>query len=420
MTKQDKKREDVYIALEAHEAKLRVKHSIPADTAMFAKGGTRYNISGKGHGYGKTNGAKEGSDWVSKNGKRPPVVCYGCGKQGHKKGKRSPVACYGCGKQGHKKKECQSHHLWKENQSRQVTANAVGPPPGGTETDDLILTITEASEVDEVKVSIPQDQKEHTWIVDSGASMHVTRDISIFVKYQKFKPRERSVNVVDNCYVSVTVIGGIAVAFSEKDRHIFRNVLHVMKFGRFCLLSLFKLLSDGYKVEFGLDTTHLLHRGTIIASGPVTNGLFYLTATTQAVNLTPAVFAILHNDVIEICYREVGTTQEERTRNTLLWKNAKPVRPGSPLLLFSHSVAADAVAAVAITSISTPRQSGEKHFQQARLERSANLQTRRLALCASAAYLYTLVFKLQSFEPRRVATTLPTLPDLTKRHVCSH
>jgi len=281
MTKQDKKPEDVYIALEAHEAKLRAKYSIPANTALFAKGDTRYNISGKSHGYGKTNGAKEGSDSASK------------------KGKRSPVVCYGCGKQGHKKKECRSCHLWKENQSRQATANAVGPPSGGTETDDLILTITEASEVDEVKVSIPQDQKEHTWIVDLGASMHVIGDISIFHKYQKLKPGERSVKVADNHYVSVTGIGDIAVAFSETDRHIFRNVLHVTKFGRFSLLSLFKLLSDGYKMEFGLDTTRLLHRGSIIASGPVTNGLFYLTVTTQAVNLAPAVFAILNNDAIE-------------------------------------------------------------------------------------------------------------------------
>jgi len=53
-------------------------------------------------------------------------------------------------------------------------------------------------------------------------------------------------------------------------------------------------------VEFGLDSiTRLLHRGSIIASGPVTNGLFYLTVTTQAVNLVPAVFTILDNDTIE-------------------------------------------------------------------------------------------------------------------------
>jgi len=168
----------------------------------------------------------------------------------------------------------------------QATATTVGGPPSrGTETDDLILTIAGASEVDEVKVCIPQDQEEHTWIVDSGASVHVTGDISIFVKYQKLKPRERSVKVADDRYVSVTGIGEIAVAFSETDRHIFRNILRITKFGRFSLLSLIKLLSDGYKVEFDLDTRRLLHRGSIIASGPVTNGLFYLTETTQAVNL---------------------------------------------------------------------------------------------------------------------------------------
>jgi len=281
MTKQDKKPEDVYIALEAHEAKLQAKHAIPPDTALFAKGGTRYNTSGKTHGYGKTNTGKEGSDSTSK------------------KGKKSPVVCYGCGKQGHMKKECRSCHLWKENQSGQATANAVGPPSRGTETDDLILTIAETSEVDEVKVSIPQDQEDNTWIVDSGASVHVTEVISIFVKYQKLKPGERSVKVANDRYVSVTGIGDIAVAFSETDRHIFRNVLHVTKFGRFSLLSLFKLLSDGYKVEFGLDTTRLLHRGNIVASRLVTNGLFYLTATAHAVNPAPAVFAILDNEAIK-------------------------------------------------------------------------------------------------------------------------
>jgi len=85
MIKQYKKSEDMYIALKAHEAKLQAKHSIPTDAALFAMGGTRYNISGKGYGYGKTNRTKEGSDWASKKGKRPPIVCYGCGKQGHKK-----------------------------------------------------------------------------------------------------------------------------------------------------------------------------------------------------------------------------------------------------------------------------------------------------------------------------------------------
>jgi len=106
ITKQDKNPEDVYTALEAHEARLRAKHSIPADTALFMKGGTRYNTSVKSRGYWKTNGAKEESDSTSKKGKKPPVVCCGCGKQGHKK------------------KECGSRHLWKDNQSEQATANA--------------------------------------------------------------------------------------------------------------------------------------------------------------------------------------------------------------------------------------------------------------------------------------------------------
>jgi len=85
MTKQDKNLEEVYVALEAHKAKLRAKHSFPTDTVLFAKGGARYNTSGKSHRYGKTNRAKEGSDPASKKEKRSPVVCYRCGKQGHKK-----------------------------------------------------------------------------------------------------------------------------------------------------------------------------------------------------------------------------------------------------------------------------------------------------------------------------------------------
>lgn len=279
--------EKIMQQLEPFEAELRRKNGVPADTALFAKSGTRYKTHGKGNGNGR-NG--------STNGK---------GNNGNK----ANITCYGCGEKGHKKTECKDRDRWDPKfDKRNNTGSANKVQCGGEAVDTLMLSLGAADRgpiVDKIKTETPdKGLGSNHWIVDSGATNHVTGCASLFVNYRQLQQGVRVIKVADDRYINVTGIGDIVIAFDNGDdnKYVFRDVLHVSELGKNSLLSVHRLLSDEFNVDFAIDSTRLTRRNKIVATGPVIGGLFYVAALDEAVNST---FAYKTDD----------------TRNALLWHN---------------------------------------------------------------------------------------------------
>ena len=279
MSGKDVDPETIMRHLEVFESMLRKKHGIPGDTALFAKGGTRYN--GKGN-QSRRGGKNQGS------GSRETSA--------DTKGGKPAITCYGCGKNGHKKQECRSRNLWddKHGKGKQATAHTAQVQDPSDIEDSLLLSAEHTPIIDEIKAATPsKGLGGNRWIVDSGATSHVTGIASIFVNYRQLRRGERMIKVADDRFIHVAGIGDIAIAFEGGSKQVLQEVLHVIEFGENSLLSVFRLLSAGFHVDFALDTTKLTRARSkrLVATGPVIGGLFYLGTVGEAVNTAASAFA---------------------------------------------------------------------------------------------------------------------------------
>jgi hypothetical protein len=169
--------DEIMVRLEVFETDLRRLHAIPHDVALFAKGGTKYN-----------NGRQTGHQ------ARHAPEASGTGKQSKK-----TISCYGCGRPGHKKNECRSRDKWDDRHDKRKQKDGANVIQHVEEEEDIILLAAGSTlrpemptgvnggkesaakdvqpKTDEVKALIPTVAiGANYWIVDSGATNHVTGD----------------------------------------------------------------------------------------------------------------------------------------------------------------------------------------------------------------------------------------------------
>ena len=96
------------------------------------------------------------------------------------------------------------------------------------------------------------------WIVDSGATNHVTGDRSAFLNYRALKKGEHTILVADSREIDVIGVGDIALAFSQGPgkQYLLERVLHVT----------------------------FRANGTTVGEGTVINKLFYIKVASGIVN----------------------------------------------------------------------------------------------------------------------------------------
>ena len=90
------------------------------------------------------------------------------GRNGNSKGRGRP-RCWQCGAFGHISKDC---NKWKEDQSAEPRKPQPQPNPGPTSGSAPMITHNV------LHVGSDQNQSEE-WLVDSGASIHLTNDLSL-------------------------------------------------------------------------------------------------------------------------------------------------------------------------------------------------------------------------------------------------
>ena len=188
-----------------------------------------------------------------RNTSRDRPTCFGCGSVGHNRrycpsdSPREPPTCFGCGDVGHILRYCPKKRKWHKakiaegEESRQGNSNIEG--------EDVYAAAFMAS-VGSVKFA---DKECYPWLIDSGASSHMTKEKHVLTNFQDFDEPE-NVALGDGRVVKAMGSGCVQMNMlfpgTETKKAVLYNVLYVPKLT--CnLFSVRAAVAKGNAVEFG-------------------------------------------------------------------------------------------------------------------------------------------------------------------------
>lgn len=168
-----------------------------------------------------------------------------------------PKVCYNCGKPGHIARHCYKAKKWERDNANQAK-DKEGANHAKDE-DDYAFATQDG----------PYSKSICKWIMDSGATKHMTPYRAAFDTYEVIPPR--NVHLGDDSVVQAIGMGCIVVEVLERGRLkkvTMKDVLHVPKL-QANLLSVSKLVSSGFKVLFNVEGCTLkAPNGNVLAKAP--------------------------------------------------------------------------------------------------------------------------------------------------------
>ncbi len=250
---------------------------------------------------------------------------------------RKPVVCFRCGKEGHFKRDCRE--LEKEKPSSGVYADRFRKKHEAKAAKEVGSSFLNDSESDSesrdkpVKNSIfvvtSRDQSnELSWIVDSGATSHMTCLRELLGDYQEFDTPEkvslgdgRTLNALGKGTAKVTV----QLRKQETSSVILKEVLFVPKL-RCSLLSVRAATAQGKLITFGHSRCWFKNSaGKVLAMGSLVGKMYRLDAVVNAPDHAAHV-ADAHSNNLNAWHRRMGHLNEGQLREMISKKLATGMR----------------------------------------------------------------------------------------------
>jgi transposase InsO family protein len=177
-------------------------------------------------------------------------------------------SCFNCGKVGHLARNCSKPKKWERDNANQAkdkeNANHV------KEEDDYAFATHDG----------PHVKSLCKWIMDSGATKHMTPHRVAFNTYEVISPR--NVHLGDDSVVDAVGVGSIVVDVlvrGQVKKMTIKDVLHVPKL-QANLFSVSKFVSSGLKVHFNVDgCTLTAPNGNVLVVAPCEGNLYQVTFT---------------------------------------------------------------------------------------------------------------------------------------------
>ena len=176
--------------------------------------------------------------------------------------KRKPPKCWTCGEVGHIQRFCSKQKAKTEHGAKMSN-------------EDDVKSSDDTEGAFPASTKVPQEK----WLVDSGASSHMTPDRKYFTEYRSFSTPER-VGLGDGRVVEAVGVGNIRMNMSFKvsnsKRAVMYDVLHVPKLA--CnLFSVRAAAKRGNTVKFGQSRCWIRRRnGSLDGVGTLVGKLYHL------------------------------------------------------------------------------------------------------------------------------------------------
>ena len=243
--------EDFCALLQEEELRLKAREGGgSADAALSA------TAKGKGNSNSKGNSSKNGDN--------------------KKKGKaKFKGECFYCKKKGHTIAECRTKK--EDEKNGNLKPYNKGKQTANTAEAELDLFVV----IEEVCSSMEEVSHNSSWVLDSGASRHMTGEKSL---YSSMQPLEEPVTVTvgNNARCPTKGKGTISFVTANGETRKISDVLYVPKIKR-NLLSIAAITDQGHVVKFTKTGVEILNDGgKVIGHGVRRNNLYELSALTAS------------------------------------------------------------------------------------------------------------------------------------------
>ena len=247
----------------------------------------------------------------NRNTPRNRLTCYGCGNVGHihrycpNNSPRDSPTCFGCGNVGHIQRYCPRKRKWhkakiaESEESRQGNSNV--------DREDVYAAAFMAS-----VGNIESADREYPWLIDSGASSHMTKEKHVLTNFQEFEEPE-NVALGDGRVVKALGYGRVQMNMlfpgTEAKKAVLYDVLYVPKLT--CnLFSVQAAVAKGNAVEFGPNDCCIWdENGTLRGKGSLADKLYQLDC--QVVTIGHASVASSRSN---LWHQRLGHVHESRLK----------------------------------------------------------------------------------------------------------
>jgi hypothetical protein len=202
--------------------------------------------------------------------------------------------CWKCGKTGHYKKDCRSKKVEKPKGSDSTSSTEV--KPSTEEGGDVYLASTST-------------HADHgVWLIDSGASYHMTPHREWFSEYEKYDGGD--VFLGDDSTAKILGRGRVKLLLNDGRIRTLPGVLHIPKLAR-SLISVSKLGDAGIRTIFEKDTCKMVRGAMVLMRGVRCGTLYKLLGRTYTNGCNSSVVLEQKN--------EGDKTNTVPEKKTMLW-----------------------------------------------------------------------------------------------------
>jgi hypothetical protein len=219
--------------------------------------------------------------------------------------------CNHCHKRGHWKRDC---YIWKRERKADRTPSGI---------DSGTLAKHESRYEDAWVTAIGRSngrEDKYEWILDSGASSHMTSHKNLFETYLPVESGYRSVRIGNGTILSVVGIGSLRVKVrvgSEEHVVLLSNVLHVPKLAKNGnLLSIGKLMERGLEIGFSTEKCEIKRGTKIIAVAVRSGGLYKISTAMDNLN---QIMTTLDRSTSTAMTAAVAAIAKDNKNDIVLW-----------------------------------------------------------------------------------------------------
>ncbi|UYV67846.1 hypothetical protein LAZ67_5002211 [Cordylochernes scorpioides] len=218
--------------------------------------------------------------------------------------------CFICHKPGHKAAECWHNLKTRKYKCKQTVASqgSSGYKANTPNKNSKATFAKDENRNDFAKLVKQQDNLEQQWILDSGASSHMTFHLDHLKNIQAMN---KKITLADDSYITSESIGDVEIKNSDEESIILKDVLYVPKLSD-NLISVSKLIQDKKQILFDNKGRHIQNEkgDTLLTASKIEDFYIINEATDTYLPPTPKTLKISDTSW-DIWHRRLGHINEE-------------------------------------------------------------------------------------------------------------